>query len=432
MSRHALVFALCLAMGSWAATPLEVVKTPCPRDLAQHPMPACGFKDADLKPTGALVKAMRTTCQLALSPRFAAPDALALVVGVYEGRQPFNVSFIERADESRVVTSDDVREPVLTAAGVAGISYSDNRARLWLDGTCEQPREGNFDQLAVRPDGSFVTLWHRGDGAIEVVQRAPDGTWSSLGLVPYETRLVSQSGRVALVFSNNSSIERNDFGLFSPDTGRTTVFARLTTPEKFYAWGRSGVWVLAPPAEGARFSDAVNLKSAPYVDTPTLFRTDPVNGGQRVELPALAFKPQSCREPKNESEKVRGTWSMAADFVAANVDGTLLLARLESSGDCSAEFQPSPPFRCPPGAPCAPPQGPRLVRSQTTKKSEVVLFTVSPRDVVKELTRVSLPLTENNRSVGGLALSVTETRVWVMANQLRLEFDRVKLLGGAR
>lgn len=407
---------------------LEVLKTPCPRELAKRVLPACGFKPSDLRVGGALLKASKSTCQFTLAPRFAAPDALALVVGITEGTT-VNVPFIERFDGTRIATADDVQTPVLTAVGVAGIVWRDGRSSLWLDGICEAPRDGKFEQLAVTNDGALFTFWRREDGNTELARRASDGTWASLGALPLgaELRLVGDSGRVAIVFDDAYTWDRRDFGVYSPEAGRAIVFARMTTPPSIHAWGLGGLWF-----PGARFSDAVNLKVPPYVDTPTLFRADAKVGGQRVTLPKLAFAEERCRAPSDVRDKVTGTWSQTTPPIGTNVDGTLVLARLEQRGECVSQYVAPPPFNCPPGAPCAPPPGPRLVVSNVPRTNELVIFTVDRGEVVREVSRIALPLASTSRTVSGFALSVTEARVFLLANDQLLEFDRAKLLGSAR
>jgi len=191
------------------------------------------------------------------------------------------------------------------------------------------------------------------------------------------------------------------------------------------AGGFGGPWL-----PGGRFTDAVNPQTPPDVDTPTLFRADAKTGGHRVTLQKLAFVEERCRQPRDMQDKVVGTWTQASGPIGTNVDGTVLLARLEQRGDCVSEYVAPPPFRCPPGAPCAPPPGPRLVVRNEPRTHELVLFTLQGGEVVREVSRVSMPLPA--RGVPGFALSVTDARVFVVAMNHLLEFDRVQLLGSAR
>ena len=152
-------------------------------------------------------------------------------------------------------------------------------------------------------------------------------------------------------------------------------------------------------------------------------------GFERVPLPALALdrKDERCPQPAFDQRKRTGTWVKASPVGGLAWAPGILLARLESRGECSSELREPPPRHCPPGAPCAPPQGPSVVTSQTEKALELLLFNVGKKSA--PVLRLQLPprTVDDGGRFAGISLAQTDTEVVVHAEGYFLVFDRAAL-----
>lgn len=421
MTFLALSLKLLLTADAGTST-LEVQRVPCP--LTLRPPPACGLTDLEVPKVKGVLRAARSTCTLALSPTFAAPDALALVAMFSEGNRNWVAPFVARLDGTRVAVPDEVEAFFLSDQGVVGLTRFEGRQVLVAAGQCEVPLEGELDHLARLDDGSFVSIWTHA-GHRELVRRLVDGAWVRLQPLVEgpEVKLLGDGRRAALAFSE-SVTEPRDFGIYDVDAAHSEVFGRWLGQPNYGGWGLAGSWVLGPPAPGHLFSPATLLVGAPLVAVPTLFRFREELGAERIELKALAVEGSGCPTPA-PGKKAKGKTETVSGLSGVMVGSQLLLMRVESRGTCVAEWERTQASACQYPMPCREPPPPALKTQLTETQRELVLFSAGPTPRV--LLRVPLRANQAQRGVRGFAALATDGRVRVFVDDTLLEFDAAVL-----
>ncbi|MFO0595878.1 MAG: hypothetical protein U0228_11250 [Myxococcaceae bacterium] len=415
-------------------TPLAVERVACPLTAKTKSAPSC-FKPLDVSAPG-LIRAWKSTCRFATLAQFVGvKPALSVLINVIEGNVGFSIPFLFEGDGSTHVVPDALGDAVWSNGELVGVGADGKHRGFWKGGTCEVPPEGHFGAPAPLTDGRFVALWSKDDRSVEVVERATDGTWSSWGpsLQVQSERLVARQGRVALIFDSTTSSPQRDFGTEHPDLGRTRVLGRMREQPKYTEYIPWHGWFPLAPAAGATFSNAIAVSDGSLGGEPVMFvpRGD---GSVRLPLPELAFdakQPEACRAPE-QRQPVSGPWASASATGGVAWGPGVLLARLESRGQCTARLVDAPPRNCPPGAPCAPPEGPRPVVERTETSVSLVLINVGGKS--GRLMELKLPprAEDDGGRFARLAVATTDTEVLVSAEGFFFVFDRAELERRAR
>ncbi|MFT3706299.1 MAG: hypothetical protein QM817_01405 [Archangium sp.] len=404
-------------------TPLAMTQRPCPQPVKLKSAPQC-FKPLDVTHP-ALRRASKTTCSFATTAQFVGVrPALSVLFNVIEGQTGFSIRYLLEGDGSTHVLPEALTNPVWSGDTVVGLASDGKQMGFWKNDVCEVPPEGQLTDLEPLSDGRFVALWQLDDRTVHVIERGVDGAWSSFGptLQIYVERLVSQNGRVSLMFDSTTSAVQRDFGTEHPDVARTRVLGRLTEQPKYTEFIPPHAWVPLPAADGATFSNAVAVADGSLGGAPSLFlpRGD---GAEQVLLPELAAK----KEASGECGETQSAWFAVSQAGVTSWTPGVLLARLEGRGTCSSRLIEPPPRNCPPGAPCAPPPQPYRQISRTEREVSLVLFNVGDRS--GRLLELKLPA-RDERDVGriaGVAVAVTDTEVLISAQGYFLVFDRLDL-----
>jgi hypothetical protein len=419
-----------LAVRERTRTPLATKKHPCPLTPKSKGAPAC-FKPIDVQHP-ALLRAEKTTCRYATTTPFVGVrPALSLLVNVVEGSTGFSIPFLREGDGATHLVPEGVTNAMWSDEQVVGLASDGHQLGFWKNGVCEVPPDGSLSSLSPLSDGRFVALWTREDRTVETLERAVDGSWSTWGptLQAHTERLVGQGGRVALTFDTTTSSPQRDFGTEHPDLGRTRVLGRLLEQPAYSEFIRHGAWVPLPASSGATFSSAVAVADGSLGGPPTLF-VPRGEGSVAVPLASLTeqrARAKDCPKAGPSGELKTGPWASVSSAGAWWWEPGVLLAHLESRGECLSRVVQPPPRNCPPGAPCAPPEGPRTELRRTQHSLNLVLENAGERS--GPLVELALPTQaedDANRWVG-VSIATTDREVLVAAEGYFLVFDRRKL-----
>ena len=405
----------------------------CPLPEKQPGAPEC-FKKLPGLAHPALLRAEKTTCHFATQAQFVGntQPALFALINIIEANTGFSSAFLREPGGVTHPVPPMVTAPLWVDGQVVGISSDGQQRGYWANARCELPPEGNLTALASLRDGRFLALWEKPDRSFELVERSVDGAWSSFGptLQAFVERLISSQGRVALMFDSTLSTPlTRDFGTDHPDLGRTSVIGRLTEQGAFTEYIPVNGWVPLEPAPGATLSNAAAVVDGSIGGAPAIFLPRGEEGFERVPLPALALdrKDERCPQPDFDHRKTTGAWVRASPVGGLAWGPGILLARLESHGECTAELREAPPRNCPRGAPCAPPQGPSVFTTQTEKSLELVLFNVGKKSAPVLRLRLPPRALDDGGRFAGISLAQTETELVVQAEGFFLVFDRAAL-----
>lgn len=413
--------------------PFAMHASACPLKTTLKGPPACTFLPIDGAASGPVLKAERITCRVNGQTGFVglgAHTALAMNMSVVEANTSFVVSFLRQPDGTVHLVPDQLTQPALLGASLVGFAPGPHRLAFWKDGQCEEPDDGFLSALAPVSDDEVVALVHRWDRDVEVLLRAKDGAWSSLGTVEAgpDTRLWAQGGRLSLEVDGHEA--ERELGLRFPDLERAEVVRRDRSPPT--AQLIASVAPLAP-RPGSRFGDAWVSLFAWESGQLGLARPTVERGYERVPLP-VRLESSPCRPERDEpsSSKPRDK-----DFVHASQPGLAalstehaLVAWVEQRGRCTWRFIPEARVHCLPNQPCRPPEPASWAPETVVSKTELVLWGAGTG--ARELVRVPLPATDSSTSLAGVALAVTVDRVFAQAWGHLVQLDRARLEGALR
>jgi hypothetical protein len=395
--------------------------------------PACTFVPIDGAERGPVLKAERITCRVNGQTGFVglgAHTALAMNMSVVEANSSFVVSFLRQPDGTVHLVPDALTQPVLLGASLVGVAPGPHRLAFWKDGVCEEPDEGYLSALAPVSDDELVALLFRWDRDVEVLFRAKDGAWSSLGTVEAgsDTRLWAQSGRLALEV-NGHEAER-ELALRFPDLERAEVVRRDRSPPTPQVIASVAP---LPPRPGSRFGDAwVSLFSWESGQL-ALARPTAERGYERVPVP-VRLESSPCRPERDEATsskpKDKDFTHASMPAIAALSPERALVAWVEQRGRCTWRFIPEARVHCLPNQPCRPPEPASWAPETVVSRTELVVWGAGTR--ARELVRVPLPSTDSSTSLAGVALAVTSERVFAQAWGHLVQLERARLEGELR
>lgn len=412
---------------------LDFHTAPCPLPEKQPGAPEC-FKKLTGLEHPALLRAEKSTCHLATQAQFVGntQPALSALINIVEANTGSSSAFLREPGGVTHPVPPRVTAPLWVDGHVVGLSSDGKQRGYWANALCELPPEGDLTALASLRDGRFLALWAKPDRTVELVARSVEGAWSSFGptLQAFAERLISSQGRVALMFDSTTSTPlTRDFGTEHPELGRTSIIGRLTEQGAYTEYVPVQGWVPLEPLPGATLSNAAAVIDGSLGGAPAIFLPRGEEGFERVPLPALALdrKDERCPQPDFNQRKTTAAWVKASPVAGLAWGPGILLARLESRGDCTAELREAPPRNCPPGAPCAPPQGPSVVTTKTENALELLLFNVGKKP--GPVLRLGLPprTIDDGGRFAGISLAQTDTELLVQAEGFLLVFERAAL-----